>query len=192
MANANTIGKVLAEIVLCGFPKFEPTKETTRVWIAYLSDIDDDLLVAGLRHHISTSGSAFAPSIPEIRTACAVVKARITGLPTAYEAWEDLLKAKSGVLVSVNDENEIMRAEYKFIHPLVKVVAQQLGWPTSFIGDNVMADRAHFFKAWDVAAARYLEDESEMPEVTQYIGSRRNGKALPVGSLIKQLDVKHD
>ncbi len=189
MASATTVGKVLAEIVLCGFPNFNPTKEMTQVWIAYLSDIDDDLLMMALRHHVSTSKSPFAPSIPEIRTAAAELQAKMAGLPTAFEAWEDLLKAKSGVRVFVNDNNEIIREKYQFIHPLVEYVARQLGWPRDFIGDNVMADRAHFFKAWEGAVSKGLEQMSELPEVEKFVESRRTGKALPIGSVIKHLEI---
>ena len=188
MANANTVGKVLAEIVLCGFPNFSPTPEMTKVWIAYLGDIDDDLLVAALRHHIATSKSPWAPSIPEIRAAATALKAKSVGLPSAFEAWEDLLKAKSGVHVWVSDENEIIRDRYQFIHPLIEVVARQLGWPKDFIGENVMADRAHFFKAWDVAVARALETESELPEVEAFIETRRSGHALPIGRVAMRLE----
>ncbi len=187
MASATTVGKVLAEIVLCGFPNFNPTKEMTQVWIAYLSDIDDELLVMALRHHVATSKSPFAPSIPEIRAAAAQLKAKAVGLPTAFEAWEDLLKAKSGVTVRVTDKNEIIREEYQFLHPLIKQVAQQLGWPKYFITDNVMVDRAHFFKAWEVAVAKALETESELPEVTAFVDNRRSGKALPIGNVAKEL-----
>jgi hypothetical protein len=185
MASAQTVGKVLAEIVLCGFPNFSPTKEMTQVWFLYLQDIDDDLLIAGLRHHIATSGSAFAPSIPEIRAACAGIKARISGLPSAFEAWEDLLKAGNGIRVYVNDENEIVREEYPFKHPLIKTVATQLGWPKTFIGDNVMADRAHFFKAWDAAASKYLDEQAELPQVGKFISEQSN--LLPAVNAVAQL-----
>ncbi len=189
MASANTVGKVLAEIVLCGFPNFNPTPEMTKVWIAYLSDIDDDLLVMALRHHVSTSKSPFAPSIPEIRAAAADLKAKIAGLPTVFEAWEDLLKAKSGVRVTVTDNNEIIREKYQFIHPLIEHVARQLGWPKDFPGDNVMADRAHFFKAWESAVSQGLEQLSELPEVETFIENRRAGKALPIGNIVKHLEI---
>lgn len=186
MASANTVGKVLAEIVLCGFPNFNPTPEMTQVWIAYLSDIDDDLLMMALRHHVSTSKSAWAPSIPELRAAAAHLKARVNGLPDAFEAWEDVINAKSGERVWLEGDT-IMREEYRWKHPLVKKIAQQLGWPRDFMTDGVT--RAHFLKAWEVAVAKVMESHAEIPEVERYIETKRDGRALPIGNVMKALEV---
>lgn len=186
MASAMTVGKVLAEIVLCGFPNFNPTAEMTQVWIAYFSDVDDDLLVKALRYHISTSKSAFAPSVSEIRAAAAHLKARIAGLPDAFEAWQDTVRAGSGERVWVEGDT-IHKAEYKFIHPLVKSVAEQLGWPRDFMNDSVT--RAHFLKAWDIAISKVTEGNAEIPEIKAFVDSRRNAKALPIGEMAKQLEV---
>lgn len=185
MASPYTVGEVLAEIVLCGFPNFNPTPEMTQVWIAYLSDIDDELLVMALRHHVSTSKSAFAPSIPEIRAAAANLKARIACLPDAFEAWEDVVNAKSGERVWL-EGNTIVKAEYQFRHPLVKVVAQQLGWPRDFLADSVT--RAHFLKAWDVAVSKVMESNAELPETERFIESRRGGSML-LNKAVNQLEV---
>ena len=185
MASANTVGKVLAEIVLCGFPNFNPTAEMTKVWIAYLSDIDDDLLVMALRHYVSTSRSEWAPSIPKIREAAAYLKSKINGLPDAFEAWEDVISAKSGIRTWAEGDTIIQEA-YRFKHPLVKTVAQQLGWPRDFMNDSVT--RAHFLKAWEAASASLQMGNVELPEVERYIESRRNGKALPIGQVMDKLE----
>lgn len=170
MANIQTISNVLMEIQ-AAYPSWKATEDTIKVWTVYLVDMDDALLVAAIRSFISSSDHAFAPSIPEIRKAAAELKRQASGIPTAYEAWEDLLKAGSGTKRKL-EGNVITTWEYEFRHPLVKAIAQQLGWPIRFPNlENEMADRSHYIKAYDQALTATTKTEMQLPQVTKFIAS---------------------
>lgn len=182
MASPSTISKLLKEIA-AAYPNWKATEDTIKVWTVYLADMDDALLVAAVRSFISSSDHAFAPSIPEIRKAGAELKRQTAGIPTAYEAWEDVIAAGSGTKRRLMPGNVIEEWQYVFKHPIVRRVAEQLGWPSRFPNfDNEMADRSHYIKAYDQAVAAAIKAETQLPHVTNYIASASTQvKALAEG-----------
>ena len=179
MADAKTISSVLKEIK-AAYPRFEDNDDTIKVWAVYLADIPNNLLMASIRKFISSSAHAFAPSIPEIRSMATQIKAEIVNLPSAYEAWDDLLRAGNGwhyeTGVNADDGSTwIEKHPYQFRHPLVETVARRFGWPDRFPdGENDMADRAHFFKAYEAAMNKASRAETQLPSVTAYIDQEKN------------------
>jgi hypothetical protein len=174
MSDIKTIASMLKEIA-AAYPAWKADEDTIKVWTVYLVDMPDDLLVTAVRKFISSSGHAFAPSIPEIRAMAADIKRQTAGIPTAYEAWEDLLAAGSGVKRRLTEGNEIVHENYTFKHPMVKHVAEQLGWPARFPGgtDQEMADRSHFIKAYDQAVGAMIKAETQLTQVTNYIAANK-------------------
>lgn len=172
MADIRTIAAITKEVA-AAYPNWKATEDTIKVWTVYLADIPDDLLVAAIRKFISSSSHAFPPSIPEIRGTVTDIRAQVAGLPSAYEAWEDLIKAGRGIKKWADNDGYIHEEHYQFKHPLVKQIAEQLGWPQRFPGsmDNEVADRAHYTKAYDKARSETLEAETQLPDVTKYIAS---------------------
>lgn len=174
MSDIKTIASMLKEIA-AAYPAWKADEDTIKVWTVYLVDMPDDLLVTAVRKFISSSGHAFAPSIPEIRAMAADIKRQTAGIPTAYEAWEDLLAAGSGVKRRLLEGNVIEEWQYKFRHPLVRDVGRQLGWPDRFPGDpaNEMADRSHYIKAYDQSLRQQITAETQLPQVTNYIAANK-------------------
>jgi hypothetical protein len=177
MANAQTISTAIKEIK-AAYPRFVVEDDTIKIWAVYLADLPDDLLMTAVRKFISSSAHAFPPSIPEIRQTATQIRAEIADVPSAYEAWDDLLRAGNGWKYETGENPDgstwLEKHEYEFRHPLVKEVAGRLGWPARFPdGENDVADRAHFFKAYDNAAGKINRTETQLPTVTAYIQNER-------------------
>lgn len=198
MANPRTIGQLLAEIATLYPLMFNVTPEMSAVWSMYLRDIDDELLVNALRHYVATSKDNYPPSVPALRLAASALRRLAAGVPTAFEAWENLTQVgeRSRVTNEYTPEGLqiIERYRVEFRHPLVEKVARQLGWPRSFPdAANLMADRAHFLKAYDSAVDQAAGADRELPEVLAYIERVSTQPALPgIGDLVKKLEASHD
>jgi loader and inhibitor of G40P protein len=178
MADAKTISNAIQEIK-AAYPRFVVEADTIKVWAVYLSDLPNDLLMAAIRKFISSSSHAFPPSIPEIRQVATQVKAEIVDMPSSYEAWDDLLRAGNGWHYETGENPDgsawMEKTPYKFRHPLVETVARRFGWPDRFpSGDDDMADRAHFFKAYESAMNKTMRAETQLPSVTAYIEGEKN------------------
>lgn len=179
MADAKAISNLLKEIK-AAYPRFVVEENTVQVWAVYLADLPNDLLMTAIRKFISSASHAFPPSIPEIRQMATQVKAEINDVPSAFEAWDDLLRAGNGWRYEsgVNEDDGstwIEKHPYEFRHPLVETVARRFGWPDRFpSGDDDMADRAHFFKAYENAMNKVMRAETQLPTVTAYIDQEKN------------------
>jgi hypothetical protein len=177
MANSQTISQAIKEIK-AAYPRFVIEDKTVKIWAVYLADLPDDLLMTAVRKFISSSSHAFPPSIPEIRHTATQIRAEIQGMPSPYEAWDDLLRAGNGWAYETGENPDgstwFERHEYQFRHPLVQEVARRLGWPGRFPdGENDVADRAHFFKAYENAASKISRTETQLPVVSAYIANER-------------------
>jgi hypothetical protein len=164
-------------ILAAAYPRFSLTKDTITAYVAMLKDLDPETLKAAAFY--CSSNSSFFPSVFEIRQAVTDIKRKAEQIPSAYEAWEDLLKAGDGKRAVVREENGeyyIDTGPYRFIHPLVERVGRMLGWPRNFPGDNPSTDRAHYFKAYEQTLSEYLSNERMLPEVREYIESRQTRK----------------
>lgn len=179
MADAKTISNAIQEIK-AAYPRFVDEADTVKVWAVYLSDIPNGLLMTAIRKFISSSSHAFPPSIPEIRQTATQIKTEIVDMPSAYEAWDDLLRAGNGWHYETGTNADdgsvwIEKHPYQFRHPLVETVARRFGWPDRFPdGENDMADRAHFFKAYEAALNKASRAETQLPSVTAYIDQEKN------------------
>jgi hypothetical protein len=189
MATNKTISQIL-KVIAAAYPRFELSEETVMVWARFLSDLDDDLLEAAVAKFISSSDHAFPPSIPEIRRAASDIRRAVAGVPTAFEAWEEVVRAPHpNPIRQFKDGAFVEPTEYEWSHPLVGMVAKQLGWWRTFpnmSADKIGIDRAHFIKAYDAAASKKLDEETQLPKVTAYIEQSKI-KALDVTGEIKKL-----
>ena len=179
MASNQTISSAL-KMIKAAYPRFDlAEKETILVWAGFLQDINDDLLMAAVTRFISSSAHAFAPSIPEIRKEAAELRREILGVPTSFEAWDELISAPSprpaGAMYRIFRNGQYVdEAPYQFPHEIVGVVARRLGWPIRFpSADNEMADRAHFIKAYEQEMGKVMRLETQVPLVSEYIEQER-------------------
>ena len=176
MATSDEITKVLA-ILAASYPRFQLTKETIAAYVQLLSDLPAPALKAAAMQ-CATSGTFF-PSVHEIRQAVADLQRNARGIPSAFEAWYDVSNGpKAETLKGLEEEDGkfyITTHIREWSHPFVERVAKLLGWPESFPGDNPVADRAHFFKAYDSLLAEEMSNAVRHPSIQGYIdGEKKN------------------
>lgn len=176
MASAETISKVLKEIIASYPGKFTSSADTIKAWAVYLVDIDDELLMAAVRSFISSSEHGFPPSIPELRKEATKLRRDIMGVPDVWAAWEDLIKAGRGIKHIVTDETDeeersiVDVIHYQFLHPLVEQVGRGLGWPEKFpVPGNEMSDRAAFRDAYNEALTKLTKNDMQLESVRLFV-----------------------
>jgi len=196
MAANETIAKVL-KTLSDAYPRFilendDRRRDQVRTWAAYLSDMPDDLLLAAVARFISSSDHAFAPSISEIRAQATELVKEINNIPSAFEAWREVLDAPmprpaGAAYRKFRDGKYVDDEPYHWPHDIVGRVAERLGWPNHFpIVGNEMADRAHFVKAYDAEVARLVQSQTQVPQVTTYVEKER-GRMLTAGDQMTRL-----
>jgi hypothetical protein len=191
VANNQTISTVL-KIISAAYPqRFVVEPETVRVWASFVADMEDELLSAAVARFISSSSHAFPPTIPEIRAQAVELKREIIGIPTAFEAWSELMLApKPRTSRLFRDGQFIEEEDYIWPHEVVEVIAKRLGWPFRFPdpdGENEMADRAHFVKAYDAEVRKMMQAETQIPQVTQFVQREQSKLLLDVSKEVNQL-----
>ena len=124
------------------------------VWHRLLHDLPFELLDAAVIHYATSSGSAFPPSVAELREAA--FKLANHGTPQAEEAWGEVQKA-------------IRRFGYyrvpEFDDPTTARAIEIIGWRALCMSENEMADRAHFFRIYAALAKREHDNVIMLPEV---------------------------
>ena len=171
MATEKEIAAILG-ILGSVYPRYTLTQQTISAYCLLLRDIPGDELKTAALNCASTGD--FFPSVHELREAVAGMRRKSLKLPTAAEAWRNLLDARGSteyrVLVQENGNNVIEIHPYKFLAG-VREVAESLGWPRQYLvnPDDQMADRAHFLKAYDAWINGQLENEMMLPEVKAHI-----------------------
>jgi hypothetical protein len=159
MAELITISNVLNEIQ-AAYPNWRADADTVKVWTVYVSDLDDDLLIASVRKFISSSPHAFPPTIPEIRTMATQLMMEISSIPTPYEAW--------GMV-----QDEIRRVgsygQPAFKNDIVAQVVRRFGWRSLCLSETEMVDRAHFTKAYEETLKNEIGRATRLPQINEYI-----------------------
>jgi hypothetical protein len=200
MASPETIKLVLAEIASLYPQLFHPEEGHASVWARYLRDLPDELLVNALRHYVATAPDNYPPSVPALRRAASDLKRLAAGVPTAYEAWQNLLAVGDG------SQRPCLTGEYHedggsviayvavpFCHPLVEQVARQLGWPKFPNPASLETDRAHFLKAYEAAVNKLTDRDRELPEVKAFVERARvDAQAVPKLKVFDQFDARPD
>lgn len=176
MATKQDIIEVLAMLAAV-YPRYQLTKETIGAYHILLEDLDPDELRAAAKD-LATKNKFF-PSVHELRAGVVRLRARATGVPTAYEAWAEVISTGPEIQLDVvqapdGSQWAIQRKPYQWSHPLVEMVARMLGWPKFPTSeDTMMADRSHFIKAYDQAVQDAMEEEMTLPDVRQFVETRR-------------------
>lgn len=158
MASKQAIAQILI-ILAAAYPRFDAPKDTSRVYAELLADIPNELLIAGAKHHATTS--KWFPSVAELRAAAFDIQAKAQGTPNAEEAWGE-------VMHQVRNVGSWGRPQ--FSTPLVGMAVDGLsGWATLCASTNVVADRAHFLRIYDGLLQRHREDAAMLPEVRELV-----------------------
>ena len=133
-----------------------PDRASMNVWYELLKDLEYEACKSSVIELISTN--KFPPSIADIREKySAKTNDRIK---TPGEAYESVMTA-----ISKFGRNEPQKAYEMMDEATVKTV-KQLGYVYLCNSENMMADRANFFKLYEVNA-KEKKIKSQLPELVQ-------------------------
>jgi len=167
MATKNTVGKVLV-MLAAAYPRQSVPKETNSVYAELLHDIDDALLITAAKQHAASS--KWFPSVAELRGVALEIQARANGLPTAAEAWGEVMTQVRA------------RGYYGspvFSHRLIGQAVDGLGgWKGLCASDNQVADRAHFLRIYESLFKHDRDTAAMLPEAHAAVVALAESKRL--------------
>ena len=194
MANSKEVYEILM-VAAAAYPRYELKKETAKVYAKMLSDIPADTLRAAVLECIVSS--PWFPSIYELRNAMVELHKRTNAIPSAEEAWGELLRfPQYGETYQITDEIDdqgrtiVNKIIHKFSHPLVEKVARDLGWPRKFWTDLLASDRAKYIQAYQSQLDRASNNALSLPEVNEYIAGQIGATNEPMAKLAEGMRVK--
>lgn len=175
MADEMEVTKVFAVLTLA-WPNYKPKDGTIEVYASVLEDIPANVLLTAAKHLIATGGEFF-PSASMLRNAALDIITNKRGLPTPYEAWEEVIRMGDGSpvkgLVEVDGGFAVTKTERTWKHPLIERTAVRCGWPEfpNPDPDKLSYDRTVFIKAYECEMNRDQEDQRLLPEVKHLTAS---------------------
>lgn len=163
MANEQKITDAI-EILAAAFPNNKITQETIRVYQIALSDIPSDVLEKAIIHITTTN--KFFPTVAEIRDAAYLLMAGINKIPSAFEAWKEV----QDQIAICGDywRYSINEKKPEYTHPLIEKAVSIMGYKQLCESDNVVADRAHFFRVYESLYQRAMNEMKMLPTVKQF------------------------
>ena len=171
MASKEVVAKVLV-MLAAAYPRQSIPKATNGVYAELLGDIDNDLLMTAAKQHAATS--KWFPSVAELRGVALEMQARANGLPTAAEAWGEVM--------------EQVRAHGYYGRPFFshRLIAQAVdglgGWRSLCVGDNVVADRVHFLRIYESLAKRSQDTAAMLPEAHAAVQALAESKRMELAA----------
>jgi hypothetical protein len=140
-------------VILTGaYPQVSTNEATLTIWYRFLADISFELGQAAALQLISQN--KWFPSIAELRQA--VNKMLPDEIPSTEEAWLEVV-------------NQIKAVGFygkpTFSNSLIDKAIEAIGWQALCHSENIIADRAHFFKIYESYRNREIEDNFMLPEV---------------------------
>lgn len=186
MANPQDIAKLTA-MLSAAYPNWNLSEYTNDIYYQDLKDIPSDLLMVAAQHCRTSLArdQRFAPSAGEIRAAVGDIKRQTEGIPSALEAWGELMKApvteETRRVTDEQDENGSTIIEvtpYKWSHPLVRKVAVMMGFPRFPNWDAESYERTAFMKAYETELGNHLKISEQPPEVAGYIENKSSKRLV--------------
>ena len=176
MADRKDITEMFAMIVNV-FLRFELKRGTIDDYFNLLKDLPSETLKAASKECVTSS--PFPPSVYELRKTAVNLHKRADNVPSAAEAWEEVLSApEDGIerrVITEGGSYVIEVFNYVFTHPLVEKVARNMGWPKKFWTSSLMADRSRFMNAYEANLDRSSAEARSVPAVMKYI--ERTGRS---------------
>lgn len=156
-------------------PTFIPDQDAFNMWHALIGDLPYEVCNVAIQKYMLTN--KFPPTVAEIRELAAEV---VNGEPLTWgESWERALNAvrKYG---SYNKG-----AAMESLDPLTRKCVDSIGYMQLCMSENIMVERAHYQKVFEVYAKRE-QTEKQMPLALQQAISRlqirgMDGEPLRIG-----------
>lgn len=133
-------------------PTFIPDQDAFNMWYALLGDLSYDACAVAIKKYMLTN--KFPPTVAEIRE---LVSGIVNGDPLTWgESWERALTAvrKYG---SYNKGSAL-----DSLDPLTRKCVESIGYMEMCMSENIMVERAHFQKVFEVYAKRE-QTEKQIP-----------------------------
>ena len=176
MCNQTDIAQIIG-MLSAAFPNYKVSDHTAPVLYETLKDIPSDELKAAVLHCVAQPGRAFAPSIGEIRGTVGELRKTVSGVPSSYQAWQE-------VITQMRDNGGDF-GNPVWSHPLVERAVRTIGWRELRFSENQTADRARFIQCYEQLTERAERENLTLPQVRAYIEAQA-GNLLPAGEM-KQL-----
>lgn len=136
------------------YTNWHPSDETLELYETLLLPIDAELAKQTVMHFMRTSTAEFVPKIATLARLAAQIDLEAAGTPTisAEEAW-----AQVGQAI----RHDGFYRQPRIDHELIRRAIDAIGWPALCISENLVADRAHFFRIFEALQERALTDRVE-------------------------------
>ncbi len=190
MATSETVAKCMAALAQ-GYDNFTLTREKI-IWYAEVLKNEPDDVIEAATKVLSSSNREFFPPPGVWRQTALDIMLNKRGLPSAIEAWEEVMRMGDGSpikgLVEVEpDKWAVTREERTWKYPLVEKVAIRCGWPEfpNPDPDQLGYDRTVFMRAYESELSREQEDLRMLPEVkaveAKYLDTQKPLSRLAAG-----------
>ena len=165
MADKTEIIKIMS-ILKTAYPNFyndDSDKEAVvNLWHMMFKDVAYEALTAAVKMYISEG--RFVPTIADINSKLAGLKKIGRNELEADEAWGEVVAAmryygsynETGALESMSE--------------LTRKVIKSMGFRSLCLSENIVADRAHFLKMYQIAQERKKQDDILPESVKQLVG----------------------
>jgi hypothetical protein len=174
MAKFETVAKLMTAMS-ANYVNYKLTKESIAFNARILVDIPDEVLEAATLDICSRPG-AFFPSVGDWRQKALDIKLNKAGIPSAYEAWEELLsmigKTKGHAELTGEQDPEgrwytVTIPGKQWVNKIAERVAMQLGWPDFPNEESISYERHAFIEAYNDTCKRMDTDARTLPDVKQ-------------------------
>lgn len=145
------------------YPKFELEKQTVQAYTEILADIPAETLRAAAKE--LGSSATFFPAAAELRQAAFDLMEQAQGIPSAYEAWEQVLRQFQG-----------RRQE---LHPLALRAINQIGGLGAFGASQIDQEaswRARFVSAYEALVDQERTQARRLPDVAETVKRLEDGR----------------
>lgn len=157
-------------------PTFIPDQDAFNMWFALMGDLPYEVCNVAIQKYMLTN--KFPPTVAEIRELAANV---VNGDPLTWgESWERALNA----VRRFGSYNQA--AALDSLDPLTRKCVDSIGYMQLCMSENIMVERAHFQKIFDIYQKREQTDK-QMPLQLQEAISRLqikgvDGQPLQIGT----------
>lgn len=186
-------------------------------FVIVLEDLPAEAVHAAARQYLSTE--VFFPTPGRLREIAMDLQMLSFGVPTPGEAWGMVLSARryvSSIWCPVGAELRDMAIGLSAAHPkeyydhlnsceeckpsggfkdtysssVVEETVRLLGGRDAIITDNPMSDRARFMDSYREVVARERTKTAMLPEVQEYVITKRDTMQIGIDKVTKRLGVK--
>ena len=157
-------------------PTFIPDQDAFNMWFALVGDLPYEVCSVAIKKYMLTN--KFPPTVAEIRELASGV---VNGDPLTWgESWERALNA----VRRFGSYNK--GAALDSLDPLTRKCVDSIGYMQLCMSENIMVERAHFQKVFEIFAKRE-QNEKQIPIALQQAISRLqingvDGQPLRIGN----------